>query len=111
MAITTLSDAELKALPKELRDKMLSIQNSAVLLEKVSEGKLSLKVSEKGAVSVYGMGRWPVTLYKEQMLRLLDYGATIREFIAGHPELKTKLQAAVEGLEGEKVNGNGNGSK
>ena len=40
------------------------------------------KVSEKGAVSIYGMGRFPVTLYKEQWLKLLDMAAEIRNFIA-----------------------------
>ena len=40
-----------------------------------------LKVSEKGAVSVYGMGRFPVTLYQEQWLKLLDMSEDIRTFI------------------------------
>jgi hypothetical protein len=42
---------------------------------------VSLKVSEKGAVSVYGLGRFPVTLYMEQWLKLLDLGDDIRAFI------------------------------
>ena len=42
---------------------------------------ITLKVSEKGAVSVYGMGRFPVTLYKEQWLKLLDIADEIRAFI------------------------------
>ena len=42
---------------------------------------VSLKVSEKGAVSVYGMGRFPVTLYQEQWLKLLDMAEEIRTFI------------------------------
>jgi len=51
----------------------------------------SLKVSEKGAVSVYGMGRFPVTLYKEQWIKLLDMADEIRDFIRDHEsELKTK---------------------
>jgi hypothetical protein len=41
----------------------------------------SLKVSEKGGVSVYGLGRFPVTLYKEQWARLLDMADDIRAFI------------------------------
>ena len=50
-----------------------------------------LKVSEKGGVSVYGLGRFPVTLYQEQWLRLLDMAAEIREFIRDHAaELKVK---------------------
>ena len=51
----------------------------------------SLKVSEKGGVSVYGLGRFPVTLYKEQWLKLLDLSEEIKAFIAAHEsELKTK---------------------
>ena len=54
-------------------------------------GKLAMKVSEKGAVSVYGMGRFPVTLYKEQWRRLLDMADEIRAFIREHEsELKSK---------------------
>jgi hypothetical protein len=50
-----------------------------------------MKVSEKGAVSVYGMGRFPVTLYKEQWLRLLDMSSEIRDFIAANEsQLKAK---------------------
>ena len=53
--------------------------------------ELSLKVSQKGAVSLYGMGRFPVTLYKEQWVRLLDFSEQIRKFISDHEgELKTK---------------------
>ena len=50
-----------------------------------------LRVSEKGGVSVYGLGRFPVTLYKEQWVRLLDMADEIRAFIREHEaELKTK---------------------
>jgi hypothetical protein len=50
-----------------------------------------MKISEKGAVSIYGMGRFPVTLYKEQWLKLLDMSAEIRAFIAeNEAQLKTK---------------------
>lgn len=52
-----------------------------------------LKVSEKGAVSVYGLGRFPVTLYKEQWVRLLDMGDDIRAFIEDNMEkLKSKAE-------------------
>ena len=52
-----------------------------------------MKVSEKGAVSIYGMGRFPVTLYKEQWLKLLDISDDIRAFItANEGQLKTKDQ-------------------
>ena len=54
---------------------------------------VSLKVSEKGGVSVYGLGRFPVTLYKEQWARLLDMADEIRAFIKAHDsELKAKPQ-------------------
>jgi hypothetical protein len=52
---------------------------------------LAMKVSEKGALSVYGMGRFPVTLYKEQWLRLLEMADEIKSFIeANNERLKTK---------------------
>ena len=52
---------------------------------------VSLKVSEKGGVSVYGLGRFPVTLYKEQWLKLLDMSDEIRAFIAANEsQLKAK---------------------
>ncbi len=52
---------------------------------------LSLKVSQKGGVSVYGLGRFPVTLYKEQWEKLLDISDDIRAFIQeNEPQLKTK---------------------
>ena len=51
----------------------------------------SIKVSEKGGVSVYGLGRFPVTLYKEQWAKLLDLADDIRTFIKQHDaELKAK---------------------
>ena len=51
----------------------------------------SLKVSEKGGVSVYGLGRFPVTLYKEQWTKLLDMADEIRAFIKDNDaDLKTK---------------------
>ena len=52
---------------------------------------VSLKVSEKGGVSVYGLGRFPVTLYKEQWTKLLSVADEIRAFIKEHDsELKAK---------------------
>jgi hypothetical protein len=54
---------------------------------------VSLKVSEKGGVSVYGLGRFPVTLYKEQWGKLLDMADDIRAFIR---ENESKLKAKGE---------------
>ena len=53
---------------------------NAALKARGSEG-VSMKVSEKGGVSVYGLGRFPVTLYQEQWLKLLDLADDIRSFI------------------------------
>ena len=63
-------------------------------LEKQStrkRGTLEFRVSEKGAVSVYGMGRFPVTLYYEQWVRLLEAAPQLKEFLEENkPKLKLK---------------------
>lgn len=60
-------------------------------LKKAAARGGSIRVSEKGGVSVYGLGRFPVTLYKEQWLRLLDMGDDIRAFIRDNDDkLKAK---------------------
>ena len=68
------SEAEMKA---ELE--RLKAENQA-LKARGSKG-ISMKVSEKGGVSIYGLGRFPVTLYQEQWLKLLDLADDIRAFI------------------------------
>ena len=79
-----MSDEELKAELERLR------QENAALKKGAASG-LRLKVSEKGGVSVYGLGRFPVTLYKEQWLKLLDMSDDIRAFIAANDaQLKSK---------------------
>ena len=79
-----MSDEQMKAELERLR------QENAALKKGTASG-LRLKVSEKGAVSVYGMGKFPVTLYKEQWLRLLDIADEIRAFIAANnAQLKSK---------------------
>jgi hypothetical protein len=60
-------------------------------LKKGAARGVSLKVSEKGGLSVYGLGRFPITLYKEQWTKLLDMSDQIRAFLKEHDaELKTK---------------------
>ncbi len=79
-----MSDEDLKAELERLRN-----ENAA--LKKGAATGISMKVSEKGALSIYGMGRFPVTLYKEQWLKLMDMSAEIRAFIAANDaNLKTK---------------------
>jgi len=66
-------------------------------LEKKAEGRkkgaLEFRVGEKGGVSVYGLGRFPVTLYYEQWVRLLDMAKELREFLEENKHrLKLKEQ-------------------
>jgi hypothetical protein len=79
-----MSDENLKAELERLR-----AENER--LKQRSSRAVSMKVSEKGAVSVYGLGRFPVTLYKEQWSKLLDLSEDIRAFIReNESKLKTK---------------------
>ena len=80
----TMSEEDMKAELDRLRDeneRLKARQSRAV----------TLKVSEKGGLSVYGLGRFPVTLYKEQWTKLLAMTDEIRDFIKEHDaELKAK---------------------
>jgi hypothetical protein len=77
------SDEELRVELERLR-----AENEAL---KRPRGQTSLKVSEKGALSVYGLGRFPVTLYREQWDKLLNMSDEIRQFIkANDQSLKKK---------------------
>ena len=79
-----MADEDLKAELERLRTENEQLKQRAVR-------GVSLKVSEKGAVSVYGLGRFPVTLYKEQWTKLLAMAEDIKAFIKAHDaELKTK---------------------
>ncbi len=69
----------------------LKAENEQLKIKKPTRGTLSMKVSEKGALSVYGMGRFPVTLYKEQWTKLLSISDDIKKFIEENEDrLKTK---------------------
>jgi hypothetical protein len=69
----------------------LRAENESLKNKKSTEGSLSMKVSEKGALSIYGMGRFPVTLYKEQWLKLLGIADQIKTYIEENDSrLKTK---------------------
>ena len=76
---------------EEFKDELERLRRENEALKKIASSGIRMKVSEKGAVSVYGMGRFPVTLYKEQWLKLLDMSAEIRDFIAANDaQLKRK---------------------
>ena len=75
----------------ELRAELERLRAENAHLKTKDKGSISLKVSEKGALSLYGMGRFPVTLYKEQWLRILDSAAEIKDFIQeNNSNLKAK---------------------
>ena len=77
----------------ELQKEVERLRAENEALKRTSSKGLSLRVSAKGALSVYGLGRFPVTLYKEQWLRLLDMAEDIQTFIKqNEAELKTKAQ-------------------
>ena len=79
-----MADEDIKAELERLRAENERLKN------RQTRG-VTLKVSEKGGVSVYGLGRFPVTLYKEQWTRLLDMADEIRAFIRDNESrLKTK---------------------
>jgi hypothetical protein len=71
------------ATEEEMRAEIERLRSENENLKKPQQrGQFSLKVSEKGGLSVYGLGRFPVTLYREQWEKLLGMGDQIREFIA-----------------------------
>ena len=81
-----MADDDLKAELERLRAENERLKN------RTARGT-SLKVSERGGVSVYGLGRFPVTLYKEQWVKLLGMADDIKAFLKEHDaELKTKLE-------------------
>jgi hypothetical protein len=79
-----MSDEDLKAEIEKLRAENSQLKNKGVR-------GLSLKVSEKGGVSLYGVGRFPVTLYKEQWAKILGMKDEIEAFLQANSHLlKTK---------------------
>jgi len=75
----------------DLRAELERLKAENEALRNRRAGSVSMKVSEKGGLSVYGLGRFPVTLYQEQWVKLLDMGDDIRAFIRDHQgELKKR---------------------
>ena len=72
---------------EELKAKIAEMEKQTGALRR--SGALEFRVGEKGGVSVYGLGRFPVTLYYEQWIRLLDIAAELRAFLE---ENKSKLK-------------------
>jgi hypothetical protein len=73
------------------REELEQLRKEKAAREAAEKKGISFKVSEKGAVSVYGLGRFPVTLYQEQWNKLLDQADSIRSFIEQNKDrLKVK---------------------
>jgi hypothetical protein len=78
-------------MPDDVNTELERLRAENARLKSAASRGISLKVSEKGGVSVYGLGRFPVTLYKEQWTKLLDMADDIRAFIRDNEaSLKTK---------------------
>lgn len=76
---------------EDLRAELARLQKENAALKQGAARGFSMKVSEKGGLSIYGLGRFPVTLYKEQWTKLLDMSDEIRQFIvANEGRLKSK---------------------
>lgn len=75
----------------ELKAELARLKAENEALKNRGAKGISMKVSEKGGVSIYGLGRFPVTLYKEQWIKLLDMSEDIRNFIKENEDkLKSK---------------------
>jgi len=70
-----------------LEQKLARLEAENQALKTKRTGQLSLKVSEKGGLSVYGLGRFPVTLYKEQWVKLLAFSDEIERFLKENDHL------------------------
>ncbi len=78
--------------PEELQAEIERLRSENERLKRPARGQMSLRVSEKGALSVYGLGRFPVTLYREQWEKLLGMGEDIRQFIQENDQLLKKKE-------------------
>ena len=75
----------------EVKTELERLRQENDRLKRAATKGVTLKVSEKGGLSVYGLGRFPVTLYKEQWTKLLDMADDLRAFIRENDsQLKTK---------------------
>ena len=77
---------------EEMQAEIERLRTENEALKKPARGQMSLKVSEKGALSVYGLGRFPVTLYREQWEKLLTMADQIRQFIQDNTHLLKKKE-------------------
>ena len=75
---------------EELKEELDRVNKEKEAVTRAGERSLSLRISQKGALSLYGMGRFPVTLYKSQWLRVLGAADDIRAYIDANGHLMTE---------------------
>jgi hypothetical protein len=59
----------------------LRTENAELKAKQAARAVFKIRVSEKGAISIYGLGKWPLTLYQSQLVRVLDHEAELRAFM------------------------------
>lgn len=79
----------------QMKAEIARLQAENAKLNAKKNPALSLKITEKGGLSVYGLGRFPVTLYKRQWIKLLDKAAELQQFIADNDALLPDEKAPV----------------
>ncbi len=96
-----LSPAQLAAIPAEMKAAYLELQEKNARLTAEKTSRISFKVSQKGAISVYGMGRFPMTLYPTQWDALFATSVSFQEFIEKNRKLCDAQSTLWERLESE----------
>ena len=92
VSLRGMLSVNLMASEEELKAEIVRLRAENQALQRPARGQMSLKVSEKGALSVYGLGRFPVTLYREQWEKLLGMADEIRVFIQENDRVLKKKE-------------------
>ena len=80
------------ATEEELKAELERLRKENEALKRPTRGQISMRVSEKGGLSVYGLGRFPVTLYREQWEKLIGMAEEIKQFIQANDALLKKKE-------------------
>ena len=86
MTATQTNSKDTKTSNADLLARLAQLEAENAKLKQAQQARISLKVSEKGAVSLYGLGRFPLTCYASQWLRVLDMADQIRAFIEANKD-------------------------
>jgi hypothetical protein len=88
----TESGTQIMATEEELKAELERLRKENEALKRPTRGQISMRVSEKGGLSVYGLGRFPVTLYREQWEKLIAMAEEITKFIQDNDALLKKKE-------------------